>query len=1429
MFSTDELFEFLGELRQGGFDFSTEQYIAVHDLLLALAASGERPLAAKRLRTYLAPVICTSPREQEIFYDRFERWLASRPEPVAPPDETGEQEAEVSSPESDLQALARRLRPWKWMIAAAVILLGIAAAIFFLQPPPPVWQALHGKVVAPDGSGLAGATAAFLDSTVTADSAGHFSFRHLQKKDSSAQLRVTHPGFIPHQRPVALDRSDTSRLVIRLDSLKKETGTEPVVTTPISQEQKPRSQLQSLVERINRFADTVEAEQQPRGWARVYRDYFDWIHAGAACLPWLILGFWWWWQLYRGRLLLEKQSTTAPPELQKLLVKGASDELFRGPAFRRTAQQLRRHREVASSELDAPATVGATIGKGGWFTPVYLGRQVLPEYLLLIDRATFQDQQARRVDELVARLQEHGVFVDRYYFDSDPRICRRADLNAPLLTLEELAARHPEHRLLIFSDGAGFMHPLSNRPQRWLEQFSAWGERALLTPEFPNHWGYREIALAGWDFVVLPATQAGLTVLVEAMQKNTPPSIAPQNGAAAFPAMLRERPRLYLERLEPEPAAVERLCRQLQDYLGREGYAWLSACAVYPLLTWDLTIYLGYCLKDGAGEKLISEERLLKLARLPWLRFGSMPDWLRLRLIAGLAREPERAIRQALENLLKSALAQPEAGFVLDIARPAAILKRRDWRRLLRDFLRTTPEDSALRDYVFLSFMAGRKPRKLTVNLPDLLRRVLFRGGQVLFGLRPAAALALAFAVSLGAWEFIPSPSAPLPRAIPHFRLDLVESARLEGHSSRARSDLAWSDYAASLPQYPRAFDANASGANTFAANWEWWVSYRTWLADTLSSAVDFDSTVFEFEVETELDSVKSNLAQLKRAPLYLVLRPNTIELTVTVQTLAGEKLPALPLSGAEVIINGIRRDTTNAAGQLFYSFRADTSELRVKIQKSGVKFVESEKIVALVDNQQKYTVAFDAETPAETYGIIRLTSLLTGQVFIDGKVVGEVDSGVVKEFSAAEGKHRVMVRGAADTETVFTSVLPGEIVLITLRPKEMREVSSPPVVDTTRADSINADTVEVGLGRRRADEVSPESTVVPTPPASSPILLLRSTPATLSNEQVQAMLVEKGFYDKYRNPGGKGISHQYRRITQNGEQLVIDDATGLTWQQAGSSENMVYEDAKKYIEKLNREKFAGYGDWRLPTLEEAMSLMEPDKVGLYIDPEKNKDGLYIDLVFDKELSWIWTADQASASDAWVVNFYGYGGSCFMDPVGYFGRYVRAVRFGQLRSVATTLSVDQVKAMLVAKGFYDLTRNPGGKGISHQYRRITQNDEPLVVDDATGLMWQQAGSAEYMVYEDAKKYIEKLNREKFAGYSDWRLPTLEEAMSLMEPGKNKEGLYIDPVFDKEKRWIWTADQSSASVAWVVNFTNGYCNDLRVGTDAIYVRAVRFGH
>ncbi len=177
-------------------------------------------------------------------------------------------------------------------------------------------------------------------------------------------------------------------------------------------------------------------------------------------------------------------------------------------------------------------------------------------------------------------------------------------------------------------------------------------------------------------------------------------------------------------------------------------------------------------------------------------------------------------------------------------------------------------------------------------------------------------------------------------------------------------------------------------------------------------------------------------------------------------------------------------------------------------------------------------------------------------------------------------------------------------------------------------------------------------------------------------------------------------------------------------------------------------------------------------------------------------------------------------------------KILQVVSYGTLllRSKPMELSTFDVNEMIVRHGFYERNRNPGGNGISHQYKLQEINGDKVVFDEISYLMWQQSGSDGRMEFEEANKYINELNEKRFAGFNDWRLPTLEEAMNLMELTTERD-LFIDPIFDRKQSWIWTADQNQlqgASLQWVVNFIKGHCYFYLPNYGTNYVRAVRSG-
>jgi len=127
--------------------------------------------------------------------------------------------------------------------------------------------------------------------------------------------------------------------------------------------------------------------------------------------------------------------------------------------------------------------------------------------------------------------------------------------------------------------------------------------------------------------------------------------------------------------------------------------------------------------------------------------------------------------------------------------------------------------------------------------------------------------------------------------------------------------------------------------------------------------------------------------------------------------------------------------------------------------------------------------------------------------------------------------------------------------------------------------------------------------------------------------------------------------------------------------------------------------------------------------------------------------------------------------------------------------------------------------------IKHDYEVKTIKGDEIVIDHATKLAWHQSGSSAYMDMRKAKKWLKKLNLGGYSGYHDWRLPTLEEASTLLEMNM-ENGNFINPVFDKKQWGMWTDDRVGKNHAWIVTFVNGTINQSHIGSPATFVRPVR---
>jgi hypothetical protein len=175
------------------------------------------------------------------------------------------------------------------------------------------------------------------------------------------------------------------------------------------------------------------------------------------------------------------------------------------------------------------------------------------------------------------------------------------------------------------------------------------------------------------------------------------------------------------------------------------------------------------------------------------------------------------------------------------------------------------------------------------------------------------------------------------------------------------------------------------------------------------------------------------------------------------------------------------------------------------------------------------------------------------------------------------------------------------------------------------------------------------------------------------------------------------------------------------------------------------------------------------------------------------------------------------------------------LRMYRLRTTPTEISPEAMRQMLREFQFNhpaDWARHGLSPSITgtmrHDYERLTGDDGvAMVADYATNLLWQQSSPSSPLTWNEAQTYIHQLNSHRHGGHADWRLPTLEELASLLEPAKSVNNLYLDAAFGATQLWCWSADRlaSEADKAWYVSFSSGGIQPHHLHASA-FVLAVR---
>lgn len=231
---------------------------------------------------------------------------------------------------------------------------------------------------------------------------------------------------------------------------------------------------------------------------------------------------------------------------------------------------------------------------------------------------------------------------------------------------------------------------------------------------------------------------------------------------------------------------------------------------------------------------------------------------------------------------------------------------------------------------------------------------------------------------------------------------------------------------------------------------------------------------------------------------------------------------------------------------------------------------------------------------------------------------------------------------------------------------------------------------------------------------------------------------------------------------TNNGNGTIIDNVTGLIWEQ-DMGEKLTLEEA---LIKADKSTLGGYTDWRVPAIKELYSLIlftgqvsGQQAVKMFIDTD----------FFNQPLGDISIGEREIDAQTWSSTVY-VGRTMNGDETIFGVNFVD----GRIKGYPK----DKKSTGMPNKMYFRMVRgNP-----EYGKNKFAEIGDGTVSDTATGLMWQKADDGNSRDWKEALEYAENL---ELAGYSDWRLPNSKELQSIVDYSRSPQTTQspaIDPVF-----------------------------------------------
>jgi len=284
-------------------------------------------------------------------------------------------------------------------------------------------------------------------------------------------------------------------------------------------------------------------------------------------------------------------------------------------------------------------------------------------------------------------------------------------------------------------------------------------------------------------------------------------------------------------------------------------------------------------------------------------------------------------------------------------------------------------------------------------------------------------------------------------------------------------------------------------------------------------------------------------------------------------------------------------------------------------------------------------------------------------------------------------------------------------------------------------------------------------------------------------------------------------------------DNIILDKLTGLEWVKDAGTPTvgvcvggaMEWQGGLDYVKCLNGINYLGQNDWRLPNINELTSLLNELQKEVFVNIKSIP-------------YWSSSSSGDDPSSAWLVNIYnGFVGSNYKG--GSF--YVWPVRSSQLPVLASlTLPKTGQTICYDAEGNIISCANTGQDsdlqlGTAWPEHRFTDNGNGILTDNLTGLIWPResftSGPAEcnpgnYTTWQGALDHVKCLNTNNYLGFTDWRLPNLNELVSLVNWNEADIIAWLNSVgfnnVQYDRYWTSSTVTSDPTQIWGISLYGG---------------------